>query len=87
MGSLYTMKTFSLRRAMQDAGLNCSQLSRKAGISRSTISNLMRGKCDEVREETLRKLSKALGLQPNHLVGYLGKRKLKALFGDDDIKF
>src|SRR5215213_2629413 len=57
----------ALRRARVDAGLTISELAKRAGVSRDTISNAERGR-HSLQGPTLRKIAHALGKAPSELL-------------------
>src|SRR5215218_9662345 len=57
----------ALRRARADAGLTISELARRAGVSRDTISNAERG-LHSLQASTLHKVAHALGRTPSELL-------------------
>src|SRR5215208_1645334 len=57
----------ALRRARADAGLTISELARRAGVSRDTISNAERG-LHSLQASTLHKVAQALGKAPSELL-------------------
>jgi transcriptional regulator with XRE-family HTH domain len=57
----------ALRRARADAGLTISELARRAGVSRDTISNAERGE-HSLQASTLHKVARALGKAPSELL-------------------
>jgi transcriptional regulator with XRE-family HTH domain len=57
----------SLKRARADAGLTISELARRAGVSRDTISNAERG-LHSLQASTLYKVAQALGKTPSELL-------------------
>jgi transcriptional regulator with XRE-family HTH domain len=56
-----------LRRARVDAGLTISELAKRAGVSRDTISNAERGR-NSLQGPTLSKIAHALGRLPSELL-------------------
>lgn len=57
----------ALRMARADAGLTISELARRAGVSRDTISNAERGE-HGLQATTLHKVARALGKTPSELL-------------------
>jgi transcriptional regulator with XRE-family HTH domain len=57
----------ALRMARADAGLTISELARRAGVSRDTISNAERGE-HSLQASTLHKVARALGKAPSELL-------------------
>src|SRR5215213_6667029 len=57
----------ALRRARVDAGLTISELAKRAGVSRDTISNAERGR-HSLQGPTLSKIAHALGRAPSELL-------------------
>ena len=57
----------ALRRARADAGLTISELAKRAGVSRDTISNAERG-LHSLQASTLHKVAQALGRTPSELL-------------------
>jgi transcriptional regulator with XRE-family HTH domain len=57
----------ALRMARADAGLTISELARRAGVSRDTISNAERGE-HSLQASTLHKVARALGKTPSELL-------------------
>jgi transcriptional regulator with XRE-family HTH domain len=57
----------ALRRARADAGLTISELARRAGVSRDTISNAERG-LHSLQASTFHKVAQALGKAPSELL-------------------
>jgi transcriptional regulator with XRE-family HTH domain len=57
----------ALRRARADAGLTISELAKRAGVSRDTISNAERG-VHSLQATTLSKLARVLGRAPSDLL-------------------
>jgi transcriptional regulator with XRE-family HTH domain len=57
----------ALRRARADAGLTISELAKRAGVSRDTISNAERG-LHSLQASTLHKVAQALGRTPSKLL-------------------
>jgi transcriptional regulator with XRE-family HTH domain len=60
---------------MDHLGLTQSELSRRAGVNRAFVSDLMRGSKTTVREESLMRLARALGTSTAFLVGATGDPK------------
>jgi transcriptional regulator with XRE-family HTH domain len=56
-------------RLRKDAGLTQASLAMKADLSPNTIARLERGK-HEISNDSVKKLSKALGKTPNDILGY-----------------
>lgn len=62
-----------LREAMNNAGLNQSELAQKAGITQSSVSDWLKGKY-LAKQDKVDLLAKALGVSPSWLMGMdLGK--------------
>ena len=61
------MDTEKLRRLRRRAALSQQELARRAGTTQETISRLERGHHD-ARGSTLRRLAKALGVEPRELM-------------------
>lgn len=57
----------ALRRARADAGLTISELAKRAGVSRDTVSNAERG-LHSLQATTLHKVAHALGKAPSELL-------------------
>ncbi len=57
----------ALRRARADAGLSISELAKRAGVSRDTISKAERG-LHSLQASTLHKVAQALGRTPSELL-------------------
>jgi transcriptional regulator with XRE-family HTH domain len=57
----------ALRMARADAGLTISELAKRAGVSRDTISNAERGE-HSLQASTLHKIARALGKAPSELL-------------------
>jgi transcriptional regulator with XRE-family HTH domain len=57
----------ALRRARVDAGLTISELAKRAGVSRDTISHAERGR-HSLQGPTLSKIARALGRAPSELL-------------------
>jgi transcriptional regulator with XRE-family HTH domain len=57
----------ALRMARADAGLTISELARRAGVARDTISNAERGE-HSLQASTLHKVARALGKAPSELL-------------------
>jgi transcriptional regulator with XRE-family HTH domain len=57
----------ALRRARADAGLTISELAKRAGVSRDTISNAERG-LHSLQASTLHKVARALSKAPSELL-------------------
>jgi transcriptional regulator with XRE-family HTH domain len=57
----------ALRRTRVDAGLTISELAKRAGVSRDTISNAERGR-HSLQGPTLSKIARALGKAPSELL-------------------
>src|ERR687894_2014591 len=57
----------ALRRARADAGLTISELAKRAGVSRDTISNAERGH-HSLQATSLHKVAQALGKAPSDLL-------------------
>jgi transcriptional regulator with XRE-family HTH domain len=57
----------ALRMARADAGLTISELAKRAGVSRDTISNAERGQ-HSLQATTLHKVAQALGRAPSELL-------------------
>jgi transcriptional regulator with XRE-family HTH domain len=57
----------ALRRARADAGLTISELAKRAGVSRDTISKAERG-LHSLQASTLHKVAQALGRTPSELL-------------------
>lgn len=57
----------ALRRARADAGLTISELAKRAGVSRDTISNAERG-LHSLQASTLHKVARALSMAPSELL-------------------
>jgi len=57
----------ALKRARADAGLTISELAKRAGVSRDTISNAERGQ-HSLQATTLSKIAQALGRAPSDLL-------------------
>src|SRR5215213_4163583 len=57
----------ALKRARADAGLTISELAKRAGVSRDTISNAERGQ-HSLQASTLNKVARALGKTPSELL-------------------
>jgi transcriptional regulator with XRE-family HTH domain len=62
-GKLPALKSrASLEQAMKRRDVNGSELAKLAGTTRATISNLRRGNTSRARDDTARRIEKALGI-------------------------
>jgi transcriptional regulator with XRE-family HTH domain len=68
----------ALRMARADAGLTISELARRAGVSRDTISNAERGE-HSLQATTLHKVARALGKTPSELLAEEERRAPKVV--------
>ncbi len=57
-----------LRTERRRAALTQEELAEKAGVGVATIARIEGGKMEEPRVSTLRKLAKALGIEPRDLL-------------------
>ncbi len=57
-----------LRVERRRAALTQEELAKRAGVGVATIARIEGGKMDEPRVSTLRKLAKALGIEPRDLL-------------------
>ena len=67
MNRFLEVDTEKLRRLRRRAALSQQELARRAGTTQETISRLERGHHD-ARGKTLRRLAKALGVEPRELM-------------------
>lgn len=63
----------TVEEVMQQRGLSASDLSRATGISRSTLSLLLSGKRSDTTTATAAKISHALGVSVDYLLGLSDK--------------
>ena len=59
---------FRLSGLLEAAGLNQSELARKSGVSIVTINAIANNRTNQVRLETLDRISAALGVEPGELI-------------------
>ena len=59
---------FRLSELLDDAGLNQSELARRSGVSIVTINAIANNRTNQVRLDTLDKLSEALKCEPGELI-------------------
>ena len=62
------MVRFRLRRLLEKAGISQGELSRRSGISLSTVNRIATNSTTRVDLETLDRLSEALGCEPGDLI-------------------
>jgi transcriptional regulator with XRE-family HTH domain len=73
------IKREELRRERLRRALSMRGLAEKAGISYVTLSRIENGSGEDVRPTTLRKISDALGIEPDILIDWRAEG-----LGDDD---
>jgi len=71
----------SLKKLRDRAGLTLDDLAKKAKVDRGTISRIENGKVPKCRAETVRRLSDALGVEPEVLTGPLPEDDDARIFG------
>lgn len=76
----------ALRRARADAGLTISELAKRAGVSRDTVSNAERG-LHSLQATTLHKVAHALGKAPSELLAEEERLTPKALSSSPEPTF
>jgi transcriptional regulator with XRE-family HTH domain len=75
----------ALRRARIDAGLTISELAKRAGVSRDTISHAERGR-HSLQGPTLSKIARALGRTPSELLAEEEERLAKKVKGRSSLE-
>ena len=66
-----------VRARMEEQGLGVSEIARRAGISKSLVSNLLSNPLKDVRVSTLFGLAKALSVDPIEL--YTGRPSIEVV--------
>ena len=58
-----------IKQARTEKGLTQEELAEKVGVKKSAVAKWENGRVSEIKRSNLKKLSEALGLNPNKLLG------------------
>lgn len=58
-----------IKKARTEKGLTQEELAEKVGVKKSAVAKWENGRVSEIKRSNLKKLSDALGLNPNRLLG------------------
>ena len=58
-----------IKRARTEKGYTQEELAEKVGVKKSAVAKWENGRVSEIKRSNLKKLSEALGLNPNRLLG------------------
>lgn len=67
-----------IKQARLEKGLTQEELAEKVGVKKSAVAKWENGRVSEIKRSNLKKLSEALGLNPNRLLGEVDRDPVSA---------